>query len=368
MVGADRVTMSGKELQRVQVIRQVMDKQLTQVKAGASLGLTTRQVRRLLKRVQAEGAAGLVHRGRGRASNRRIPEKVKVKVLRLYRTQYGDFGPTLTAEKLAERHRCVQMAYVDNASSRVFARFYKYEGTIPAMDSFHRYFRQQGIPLAIYADKHTTYQSPAEPTVAEQLAGEDPQSQFGRALHELVVELIPAHSPQAKGRVERLVKAFQDRLVKELRLARIASLKAANRFLEGYLPVYNRRFAVRPTQAADLHRPPPHGRELAAILCLKTTRCLRNDFTIAHQGQLYQIHDTVRATYVQVEERLDGTLQLTHQGRRLAYHIIAARPRKQRGEGTPLPSPRRPLRPRLDHPWRRRLLPERGQRAGTATP
>lgn len=425
MVGEDRVTMSGKELRRVHVIRQVMDKQLTQVKAGALLGLTTRQVRRLLKRVQAEGTAGLVHRGRGRPSNRRIPEKVKVKVLRLYRTQYGDFGPTLAAEKLAERHgitlsdetlrgwlrahgiehftrrqrphrawrarrahrgeliqldgshhdwfegrgpRCVLMAYIDDASSRVFARFYEYEGTIPAMDSFHRYIRQQGIPLAIYADKHTTYQSPAEPTVAEQLAGEDPQSQFGRALRELGVELIPAHSPQAKGRVERLFKTFQDRLVKELRLARIASLEAANRFLEGYLPVYNRRFAVRPAQVTDLHRPPPHGRELAAILCLKTTRCLRNDFTIAHQGQLYQIHDTVRATYVQVEERLDGTLQLTHQGRRLAYHVIAARPRKQRGEGTPVPSPRRPMRPRLDHPWRRRLLPERGQRAATATP
>lgn len=425
MVGEDRVTMSGKELRRVHVIRQVMDKQLTQVKAGALLGLTTRQVRRLLKRVQAEGTAGLVHRGRGRPSNRRIPEKVKVKGLRLYRTQYGDFGPTLAAEKLAERHgitlsdetlrgwlrahgiehftrrqrphrawrarrahrgeliqldgshhdwfegrgpRCVLMAYIDDASSRVFARFYEYEGTIPAMDSFHRYIRQQGIPLAIYADKHTTYQSPAEPTVAEQLAGEDPQSQFGRALREFGVELIPAHSPQAKGRVERLFKTFQDRLVKELRLARIASLEAANRFLEGYLPVYNRRFAVRPAQVADLHRPPPHGRELAAILCLKTTRCLRNDFTIAHQGQLYQIHDTVRATYVQVEERLDGTLQLTHQGRRLAYHVIAARPRKQRGEGTPVPSPRRPMRPRLDHPWRRRLLPERGQRAATATP
>lgn len=107
--------------------------------------------------------------------------------------------------------RRVLMAYIADASSRVFARFYEYEGTIPAMDSFHRYIRQYGIPLAVYADKHTTYQSPAPPTVDEQLAGVTPPSQFGRALGELGVELIPAHSPQAKGRVERLFKTVQDR-------------------------------------------------------------------------------------------------------------------------------------------------------------
>jgi len=206
MVGEDRVTMSGKELRRVHVIRQVMDKQLTQVKAGVLLGLTTRQVRRLMTRVQREGDAGLVHRGRGRPSNRRIPETRKAKVLRLYEQRYGDFGPTLAAEKLAERdgitlsaetlrgwlrehgvthfqrrkrpHRawrarkghvgelvqvdgshhdwlegrgpwCVRMAYIDDASSHVFARFYDHEGTGPAMDSFQRYVQRYGVPLAL---------------------------------------------------------------------------------------------------------------------------------------------------------------------------------------------------------------------------
>lgn len=344
MIGEDRVTMSGKELRRVHVIRQVMDKQLTQVKAGALLGLTTRQVRRLIKRVRAEGAAGLAHRGRGRPSNRRIPEKVKVKALRLYLTQYGDFGPTLAAEKLAERHgitlsdetlrrwlrahgiehftrrkrpqrawrerrahrgeliqldgshhdwferrgpRCVLMAYSDAASRRVFARFYEYEGTIPALDSVHRYIRQHGIPLAIYADQHTTYQSPAEPTVEEHLAGLKPTSQFGGALAELGVELIPAHSPQAKGRVERLFKTFQDRLVKELRLARIATLEAANRFLAGYLPVYNRRFGCSrrrpPICIGRLHtagswRPSAASRRPAA--CATTSRSPTRDSSI----------------------------------------------------------------------------------------
>ena len=130
------------------------------------------------------------------------------------------------------------------------------------------------------------------PRVDEQLAGVKPTSQFGRALGELGVELIPAHSPQAKGRVERLFKTFQDRVIKEMRLADLSTLDAANQFLEGYLPSYNQRFAVPPAQAADLHRPRPARRELDRSLCLKTTRCLRKDFTIAYHGGLYQMRPT----------------------------------------------------------------------------
>jgi len=419
MVGEDRVIMSVKELRRVHVIRQAMEKKLTQVKASTLLGLTTRHIRRLIARVEQEGDQGLAHRGRGTPSNRRLPEKVKAMVLRLYAQRYGDFGPTLAAEKLAERHgitlsaetvrgwlrdagidhftrrtrphrawrarkahvgeliqldgshhdwfegrgpRCVLMAYIDDASSRVCARFYEYEGTIPAMDSFTRYVTRHGIPLAIYADKHTTYQSPAPPTVDEQLAGVTPESQFGRALGELGVELIAAHSPQAKGRVERLFKTVQDRLVKELRLAGIATIEAANQFVEEWLPLFNRRFAVQPAQAADLHRPRPAHRELDRILCLKTTRCLRKDFTIAHQRGLYQIHDTLRATHVLVEEHVDGTMRITHQGRTLGFHAITSRPMKA-AEAKKVHPPRCPVTPRPDHPWRKRLLPERTSHA-----
>ena len=422
MVREDRVMLSGKELRRVHVIRQVVEKTLTQVEAGTLLRLTDRQIRRLVWRVRQEGERGLVHRGRDRPSNRRIPEARKTTILRLYERYYGDFGPTLAAEKLAERHgltvseetlrrwllaqgvthfrrrkrphrawrarkahvgelvqldgshhdwfegrgpRCVLMAYIDDASSRVYARFYDHEGTIPAMDSFQRYVRRYGLPLALYADKHTTYQSPAEPTVAEQLAGTKPQSQFARALHELGVELIAAHSPQAKGRVERLFGTFQDRLVKELRLAGIATLAAANRFLKAYLPVYNRRFAVPPAQPANLHRPMPSPRVLDGSLCLKTTRCLRKDFTIVHQGQLYQIHDTVRATHVQVDVQRDGTLRLTHQGRPLSFHAIVARPVPV-AKITPRPRPPRPVPPKPNHPWRTRVRLERGQTRAAA--
>ena len=424
MVGEDKILMSGKELRRVHVIHQVREKRITQREAGTLLRLTDRQIRRLLGRVQEEGDQGLLHRGRGKPSNRRIPEKRKAKVLKLYEERYGDFGPTLAVEKLAERdgltlsdetlrlwlrarginhfarrkrpHRawrerkghvgelvqldgshhdwfegrgpaCVLMAYIDDAASRVFARFYEYEGTLPAMDSFQRYIRHYGIPLAIYADKHTTYQSPAEPTVAEQLAGEEPQSQFGRALDELGVELIAAHSPQAKGRVERLFKTFQDRVVKELRLARIGTLEAANRFLEHYLPVYNRRFAVAPAQPADLHRPKPTAQVLERSLCIKTSRCLRKDFTIAHEGRLYQVHDHLRATHVVVEEHRAGTRRLTHQGRSLSFHAIPARPVPVAAVTT-MSRSRRPIKPAADHPWRKRWRPERGQHPAGAGP
>lgn len=407
--------MSGKELRRVHVIRQVVAKQLTQKEAGALLGLTDRQIRRLQRRVKQEGDRGLVHRGRGKPSNRRIPEQRKAKALQLYAQRYGDFGPTLAAEKLAERHgltlsdetlrrwlwaqgiehftrrqrphrawrarqahmgeliqldgshhdwlegrgpACVLMAYLDDASSQVYARFYEYEGTIPAMDSFQRYVQRYGIPLAVYADKHTTYQSPAEPTVEEQLAGTKPQSQFGRALSELGVELIPAHSPQAKGRVERLFKTFQDRLVKELRLARVTTLGAANRFLEDYLPHYNQRFTMPSAQQTDLHRPCPARGGLTRILCIKTTRVLRRDWTVAHNGHLYQVHTNVRATQVVLEERLDGTLRMTHRGHVLDYHRITERPVRPAGSRT-VPRRHRPVKQAMSHPWRKRMWPPR---------
>jgi hypothetical protein len=422
MVGEDRVIMSVKELRRVHVLRHAMEQKLTQVKAGSLLGLTARHVRRLLQRVRTEGDAGLVHRGRGKPSNRRMPEKVKAKVLTLYAQRYGDFGQTLATEKLAERHgitisvetlrlwlrargidhftrrtrphrawqerrahrgelvqldgshhdwfegrgsRCVLMAYIDDASSRVYARFYAYEGTIPAMDSFTRYGTRYGIPLAVYADRHSTYHSSAEPTVAEQLAGAEPMSQFGRALGELGVELIPAYSPQAKGRIERLFHTFQDRVIKEMRLAEVSTLEEANRFLAGYLPIYNQRFSVQPAQPADLHRPRPASRELDRSLCIKTTRGLRRDWTVAHHRHLYQVQTNVRATHVQVEERVDGTMRMTHHGRPLDFHAITSRPVKAAAV-KPVPRARQPVTPRPDHPWRTRLWPERTSHAAAA--
>jgi len=175
---------------------------------------------------------------------------------------------------------------------------------------------------------------------------------------ELGVELIAAHSPQAKGRVERLFKTFQDRVIKELRLAEVSTLDAANAFLKRYLPIYNRRFAVRPAQAADLHRPRPIRGELDRILCIKTKRVLRRDWTVAHNGYLYQVQTNVRATQVVIEERVEGTLRITHQGHVLAYARIAARPGPPAVPQTESRRPRRVTQART-HPWRKRALPPR---------
>jgi DNA-binding MarR family transcriptional regulator len=410
MVREDTVCMSQKELRRVHMLRLAMEKKVQQREVAGWLGVTVRHVRRLIKRLRAEGEAGLVHRLRGQPSNRRYPLALKVRVLALCAKHYEDFGPTLAAEKLAERHhlelsaetlrlwlraegrdhfgrrprphrvwrerkaycgelvqldgshhdwlegrgpRCVLMASIDEATSRIWARFYEYEGTMPALESFARYVRRYGVPRAVYADRHTTYKSPAEPTLEEQLAGREPQSQFERCLAELGTELIHAQSPQAKGRIERLFKTLQDRLIKELRLAGIATLEAANAFLEQYLPQYNRRFAVQAAQAADLHRPLPTRLKLERVLCVKTRRALRRDWTVAHDGQLYQVETAVQATHVLVEDRLDGTRSRTHQGRPLRYHAIAARPVKATAPQQPRVVVRRVVKPKPDHPWSR---------------
>jgi transposase len=412
----DMLTMSRREAKRLHILQQTLEQKLTQREAAGLMGLSDRQVRRLLQRLQAEGEPGICHRARGRPSNHRIPPRVKAQALRLFRATYRDFNLTHASEKLREvhglpihaetlrlwlntaglpykkrrarKHRqwrerkahrgalvqidgshhawfegrgpaCVFMGYIDDATNTVYGRFYAYEGTWPAMDSLKRYLRQYGVPQSVYLDKHTTYKSPAAPTIAEQLRDEPPLSQFERSLAELGIEVIHANSLQAKGRVERLFKTLQDRLVREMRLAGICSVAEANAFLAHYLPQYNRRFRKVPAATADLHRPAPTSRALDRVLCLKTERTVKNDFTIAHHTTLYQLEQPTRARTVTVEERLDGTLHLTYKGQELRYHAVAAR------RPTAAPVRSRALRstqrwtPPPDHPWRkRRVLPQ----------
>lgn len=294
MAGKDIIMLSQRELKRLHIIHKVLDEKLSQVEAGRILLLSDRQIRRTVKSVREEGDKGIRHGLRGKASSRRLPKKVKEKVIRLYRERYKGFGPTLASEKLLEiegikmsdetlrnwliesgdwervrkvrEHRqwrerkhcigemvqmdgshhdwfegrgdeCVLMGYIDDATGNVFAMFYEYEGTIPAMDSFKRYIEKYGIPASLYLDRHTTYKSTAKPTIEDELNNREPASEFGRALKELVVEMIYAYSPQAKGRIERLFNTFQDRVIKEMRLKGIASIEDGNKFLEEYLPI-----------------------------------------------------------------------------------------------------------------------------------
>ncbi len=400
---------SQEELRRLHVIQKVLEGGLKQVEAAEILSLSSRHIRRVVKRVRGEGQRGIVHRLRGRPSNRKIPDQLKDKVIKLYRKTYKGFGPTLASEKLLERdgvsisdetlrgwlleagnwkrvrkgkkhrqwrerkgHRgemvqidgshhawfedrgdpCVLMGYIDDATGDVFGGFYDYEGTMPAMDSFKRYIRKRGLPLKVYLDKHSTYKSTAKATIEEQFEGVEPLSEFERALKELGVEVSHAHSPQAKGRIERLFRTFQDRVIKEMRLREIKTIEEGNQFLEEYLPLYNKRFSVSPREKDDVHRPLPRGIDLNAILCMKTERTLRNDFTVAHNHKLYQIEEATKASKVIVQDRMDGSMRITYQDRVLRFREITERPLKENKQ--PMVTRRRKAYiPPADHPWRR---------------
>jgi len=409
MAGEGIIMATQEELRRLHVIEKVLEGGLKQIEAAEILCLSSRHIRRVVKRVKQEGQRGIVHRSRGRPSNRRIADQLKDKVIKFYREKYKDFGPTLACEKLLERdgvrisdealrrwlmesgdwkrtrkgrrHRqwrerkghpgemvqidgshhtwfedrgepCVLMGYIDDANGNVFGRFYDYEGTMPAMDSFRRYIRRRGLPLKVYLDGHSTYKSTAKPTIRDELEGVEPLSEFERALKELRVEVSHAHSPQAKGRIERLFRTFQDRVIKEMRLRGIRTIEEGNRFLAEYLPLYNKRFSVRPREKEDLHRPLPRGLDLNAILCIKTERTLRNDFTVAHNHKLYQIEEATKATKVIVQDRMDGSMRITYQGQPLRFREITERPIKETKPSV-VTKRRKIYIPPADHPWRR---------------
>ena len=408
MAGEDMIMARQGELKRLHVIEKVLEGIVKQVEAAEILSLSGRQIRRIVKRIRSEGSRGIIDRSRGRPSNRRISHKIKERVINLYRAQYRDFGPTLASEKLLERngirindetlrmwligtgdwrktrrrrrHRqwrerkhhygemvqidgshhewfegrgpwCVLMGYIDDATGRVFGRFYDYEGTIPAMDSFKRYIKKYGLPLSVYLDKYKTYKSTAKPSIQDELNDREPLSDFERALKELGVEVKHANSPQAKGRIERLFGTLQDRLVKEMRLRGIRTLEEANVFLEEYLPIYNRRFSVSPKEKDNLHRSLGRGLDLDAILCKKTQRALRNDSTVVHNSKLYQVGEAIQASKVMVQDRIDGSLCMYHKDRALRFREITERPRREK---KPLAIARRthPYTPPPSHPWR----------------
>jgi transposase len=413
MAGKDIIQMTQEELKRLHIIHKALDKEITQLEAAGIIGLGLRQAQRIVAAVRAYGDKGVIHKSRGQPSNRALPDKIKNKALKLYREKYHDFGPTLGSEKLFEidkiklndetlrlwlleagipykrrkkrPHRqwrerkhsfgemvqmdgshhdwfegrgpaCVLMGYIDDATGHPFARFYPYEGTFPAMDSFKRYILKYGLPASIYLDKHPTYKSTKKQTIEEELNNAEPMSHFARAAKELGVNVIYADSPQAKGRVERLFNTFQNRLIKEMRLKNIKSTQEGNRFLKHYLPAYAKRFAVLPANDADLHRAALKGVDLDRVFCVKTIRTLRNDFTIAHNGKLYQIEDNPNAQKVTVEERADCSMRITYRDRMLRFKEITQRPKKIQQPPKPA-KPRVYASPAMSSPWRLFRLP-----------
>lgn len=425
----ETISMSVKERRRLEVFSRVRGGDLSLAEASKLLKLSYRQVKRVWSRYQQEGDPGLVHRARGRASNRQSEAGLKERALALYREQYSDYGPTLAAECMAQEdglqvpvmtlhrwlvsaglwerrrkrrvHRrrrerrghwgellqmdgsfhdwlegrrqeanlgqaypgwAVLMVLVDDATSQVFARFYENESWESASDVFLRYVSRQGLPRGLYVDQHGNYRADREPTSDEILAGKEPETQFGRAMRELGVELILARSAQAKGRVERMNGTLQDRLVKALRRAGIADLDAANRFLEErFLPEFNARFSVRATKRSNWHRAVPAGTDLGRILSVQEPRVVQNDWTIRWRNQILQLpSESVEwlqpGQRVTVCEQLDGRLRVFAGDREVNWSATrSASPRAKRK-----PARRGPTgssqgrKPSREHPWRGR--------------
>ena len=409
--------MSRKERDRLTIMVGVKQEELTLVQAAGLMGVGYRQSKRIWRRYQDQGDAGLVHRLRGRPSARRKPPALRAQVLAQYEQErYADFGPTLMAEHLAkagvvvdhetvrrwllasgkrtvrrrqQRHRqwrerkpsfgamvqldgshhdwfegrrapCVLMVMVDDATNRMRARFFEEETTRASYDVVEGWVRQHGLMSSVYVDRDSIYRCEGKPSIAEQLEGKQPQTQFGRAMEQLGVELILAHSPQAKGRVERMNGVLQDRLVKELRLAGINDLESANRFLDGkYLAAFHRRFGRTAASPVDLHREVP--RNLNEVLSWEEERVVQGDWTVACAGQRYQLdrqHEALSLVRRKVIVRTlrNGQVQLVYRGKALKWRSLPA------GTGRN-PTPAKQARkvksktvvksPAANHPWRR---------------
>lgn len=349
MEATELVTMSTHEIDRLEVIHEVLAHRLLQRQAAEQLDLSRRQVIRVCQRVKADGARGIVHGLRGQPSNNQLKPGVLTQALALVKAKYPDFGPTFANEKLLTLHgvvlstsvlrlgmvkdgqwrsrkqkkalhrawrprrsclgeltqldgsphawfedrgpACTLLAYIDDATSKVlWARFVASEDTINLMRTTGDYLRRYGRPVAYYVDKHSIYKINRDATVDEELRDADPISQFTRAMTELGITVICANSPQAKGRVERGFKTHQDRLVKDLRLAGISTMEAGNVFLdEVYLPDHNRRCAVPAANRTDAHRRLLPGQHLDEILSRRAERTLLNDFTLRFQNRFFQV-------------------------------------------------------------------------------
>jgi hypothetical protein len=414
------IQMSRTEMERLRILHRVFDHELTQKKAAELMEVTDRHLRRLVRRVREQGDPGIIHRSRGRPSSRKIPEARQRQILKLLESDYRGFGPTLATEKLWEcqkirvsretlrqwmvpadlwqvrsrrgrrlhqwrerkHHRgemiqmdgshhnwlesrgseLVLMGYVDDATSDFFGRFYSYEGIYPAMDSFQRYIDRHGLPVSLYLDRHSTYKTTREPSVDEMLRGDPALTQFARALKELGVKLIYARSPQAKGRIERIFETLQDRLVKEMRLANICTLEAANEFLKTYLTRFNRQFSKIPLSKGNLHCPIPKDLCLKDIFCIKESRQIAKDYTVRWKNRTFRIQKprlTMKRQRLLVLEQFDGTVRMKYQGREVAFVEVTnkiPRPAAQSMARTERSRPSAYIPP-TQHPWRRRFLP-----------
>ncbi len=419
---SDILQMSQKELSRAQVLHQLDEGRIHQYQAAEQLNLSVRQIKRLLKAYRRAGAEGLISKKRGHPSHNQLDPQTKRSALELLRTRYADFGPTLAHEKLTEAHylvlgretvrglmiqvglwqprrarrpvihqlrerrprfgeliqidgsphawfedrapACTLLVFIDDATGRLTELFFtEVETTFSYFEATEHHLRRYGKPLALYSDKLNVFRI----NLPNDLSGSG-STQFGRAMEQLGIEVLCANTPQAKGRVERVIETLQDRMVKEMRLRGISDMAAGNTYAPEFIADFNARFAVVPRDAQDAHRPLLLSDDLTHILTVQERRVLSKNLTLHYNKVIYQIQ-TVRPTYalrkasVVVRENRLGEIAIEYQGKPLAYTIYRQQARqaevvssKQIGlklEKLELPtSKRKPYVPPPDHPWR----------------
>jgi len=414
------LTMSGKEINKLEVIKRHEGKRLRQREAAEMLGISVRQVKRLCRAYREKGAGGLVSNRRGRGSNHRLKIEVVEKVLELVRGKYEGFGPTLAHEKIVELEglkisdesvrkimiaggvwkvrrarkivthqmrerrafygelvqidgsthdwfegraaKCTLLVFIDDATGKlVQLRFVESESFFSYCEAAKGYFERCGKPVAFYSDKHGIFRVNM-PNTGQ---GEN-LTQFGRAMEELGIKIICANTPQAKGRVERANETLQDRLVKEMRLRGISSMDAGNAYLPEFMDDFDRRFAVEPISQLDAHRPLNAQDDLAIILTWQETRSLSKNLTLQFNNLVYQIQ-TARPTYalrqasVMVCQDISGKVTILYKSKPLDYTIFCKQSKQAEVVSSKdidlvLQNQSKAHRPAPNHPWRRQPL------------
>ena len=417
----ERIPMSINELNRLEILTAVKERRIKRSKAAQLLGISQRQLRRVLRRFNVEGAKGLVSKKVGSRGNRHLPEAKKALVIDFFKDpDHYDFGPTLAQEyliaggapkisvtairnvmiehglwqpklirklnvhplrprraKMGELIQldgsphdwfegrgpsCTLLVFIDDATSNTMhLKFVKSENTMDYLIATREYIEKHGRPKTFYPDKHSVFRVNREGA----LSG-DGRTQFGRMLKELEIQLICANSPQAKGRVERRNRDFQNRLIKAMRIAKICDIEAANAFLPTFLHDFNQKFAKAPADPINAHRPLLSTHNLDKIFCLKYTRQLSNNLTLQYDNVIYQVFAdrreyTLRKAKVTVYEAKDGVVTIEHGKKKLTaqpYHKMQARAEEVSGKElltklTEIAATKNRYKPGLQHPWKR---------------
>lgn len=427
------ITMTEKEVFRFEIINNLINKKIDISYAVKTIGLSKRQVKRIRMRVRKYGTEGVIHKGRGKISNRKIDEKIQIQIKKLLKEKYFDFGPTFAGEKLLENHNitisketvrtimidlklwkvksrkangeyhawrprkdyfgemqqfdgsyhlwfedrsgehCL-LASIDDATGQITkAVFAKNEGVTEVSKFWKEYVEEHGKPLGIYLDKFSTYKV----NHVNSVDNHELLTQFEQMTRRVGIKLITAHSPEAKGRIERLFKTLQNRLVKEMRLLSISNPEEGNKYLKDvFIPKFNKQFGVVPAKEGNVHKQlsVSEKENILALFSIQKTRVVSNDFCIQYENQWIQLEKDQTTTVcrrdtIVIENRIDGTLHLKLREKYLNFKILTERPQKLREKITaliPAPIIRESMqrKPKENHPWRRSFF-EKSEFANT---